>query len=396
MHAQRIIQDFLAEKCQSIHAKRRQCLAAFTDAAQHGGLGLLKMSRVVQSETALRHRIKRCDRLLSNSHLDQERPGIYRALAHCVLEHQSQVGIIVDWSDLLPDISQHVLRASVVAQGRAIVIYEEVHPTKVYGAAAIHRKFMEVLRTMLPVACEPVIITDAGFRATWFKMLDELGFAWIGRIRNRDMVRPDNTEIWRGCKELYPNATGRPRDIGYFEYVRSNPVACRLVIIKKAPKGRKDRSVFGKSTRSHRSNKQRAGQREPWLLAVSRKLSRLSAKTIVAWYGYRMQIEQTFRDLKCAQWGMGLETSQTRQPKRLAILLLIAALLSFALWLIGLAARKIGYRVQYGSKKNAPHTLSILSLARHWIRDNKFKLLSRRQLDEALVELISMLAVHKI
>lgn len=119
MHVQRIIQDFLAEKCQSIHAKRRQCLAAFTDAAQHGGLGLLKMSKVVQSETTLRHRIKRCDRLLSNSHREQERPGIYRALTQCVLGHQSQIGIIVDWSGWLPDISQHVLRASVVARGRA-------------------------------------------------------------------------------------------------------------------------------------------------------------------------------------------------------------------------------------------------------------------------------------
>lgn len=396
MHAQRIIQDFLAEKCQSIHAKRRQCLAAFTEAAQNGGLGLIKMSKVVRSETTLRHRIKRCDRLLSNSHLEQELPGIYRALTQCVLEHQSQVGIIVDWSDLLPDTSQHVLRASVVAQGRAIVIYEEVHPAKVYGAAAVHRKFMEALRTMLPAQCDPVIITDAGFRATWFKMLDELGFAWIGRIRNRDMVRAGNTGIWRGCKELYPKATGRARDIGHFEYVRSNPVACRLVIIKRAPKGRKEKNAFGKSTRSQRSNKQRAGQREPWLLAVSRNLSRLSAKAIVAWYGHRMQIEQTFRDLKCAQWGMGLETSQTRQPKRLAVLLLIAALLGLALWLIGLAARKIGYRVQYGSKKKATNTLSILSLARHWLRDNKSKLLSRRQLDEALVELNSMLAIYKI
>jgi hypothetical protein len=396
MHALRIIQDFLAQKCPSMHARRRECLAIFTDAAQQGGLGLLKMSKSVQSATALRHRIKRCDRLLSNQHLEQERPGIYRALARRVLEHQTQVGIIVDWSDLLPDISQHVLRASVVAQGRAIVIYEELHPTEVYGAAAVHRKFMEALRSMLPAKCAPVIITDAGFRATWFKMLDELGFAWIGRIRNRDMVRSCDAGDWRGCKELYVDATGRPRDLGHCEYARANPVPCRLVMIKRAPKGRKNKNVFGQSKRNQQSNKQRAGQREPWLLAVSPKLSRLSAKTIVAWYGHRMQIEQTFRDLKCAQWGMGLETSQTRQPKRLAALLLIAALLAFALWLIGLAARQSGYRVQYGSKKNSQSTLSILSLARHWIRDNKSKSLSRRQLDEASVELISILVAYEI
>lgn len=395
MHAQRIIQDFLAEKCKSIHAKRRACLAVFTGAAHQGGLGLLKMSKSVPGEVALRHRIKRCDRLLSNPRLQRERPEIYRALARSVLAHQTRVGIIVDWSDLLPDISQHVLRASVVAQGRAIVIYEEVHPTKDFGTAVVHRKFMEALRALLPATCEPVIITDAGFRATWFKMLDALGFAWIGRIRNRDMVRSCDRGTWRGCKELYVEATNKPRDLGQFEYARANPVPCRLAVIKKMPQGRKNKNVFGQSKRNQQSNKQRAGQREPWLLAISPKLSRLSAKTIVAWYGHRMQIEQTFRDLKCAQWGMGLETSQTRQPKRLAILLLIAALLAYSLWLIGLAVRKIGYRIEYGSKNKAASTLSILSLARHWARENHTRKLPQKQLKDALIELTSMLVVYE-
>lgn len=396
MHAQKIIQEFLSDQCQSMHAKRRHCLALMTSAAQRGGLGLLKMSKSVEGKTALRHRIKRCDRLLSNQHLAHERTDVYRALARRVLRHQTHVAIIVDWSDLLADISQHVLRAAVVVQGRAIVIYEEVHPTKLYGAASVHRKFMETLRTVLPAQCHPVIITDAGFRAPWFKMLDQLRFAWIGRIRNRDKVRACNESDWRGCKELYPDATGRARDLGRFEYVRSNPVPCRLVMIKRAPKGRKCKTVFGKSSRSRQSNKQRAAQREPWLLAVAPFLSTLSANAIVALYGRRMQIEQTFRDLKSTQWGMGLSSSQTRQPKRLAILLLIAALLGLALWLIGLVARSNGYCVQYGSRKKAASTLSILSLARQWLLEVTPKSLSRRQLDEASIELTSMLMVYEI
>lgn len=396
MHAQRIIQDFLADQCPSMHAKRRHCLALMADAARRGGLGLVKMSKSVDSQAALRHRIKRCDRMLSNRHLEQERTSIYRALAHRVLRQQIHVGIIVDWSDLLTDISQHVLRAAVIAQGRAVVIYEEVHPTSRYGAPEVHRQFMKTLRTLLPVHCQPVIITDAGFRATWFKMLGQLGFPWIGRIRNRDMVRAGDAGEWRGCKELYTNARGQARDLGRFEYVRSNPVPCRLVMIKRAPKGRKQKTVFGKNTRSRHSNKQRAGQREPWLLAVAPCLSTLSAQAIVALYARRMQIEQTFRDLKNEQWGMGLRNSQTRQPNRLAILLLIAALLGFALWLIGLLALGSGYRIQYGSRKNAATTLSILSLARHWLLEIHPTALTRRQLDEASIKLASMLMVYEV
>src|SRR5207248_1296483 len=101
------------------------------------------------------------------------------------------------------------------------------------GTSSAHRNFMMALRTVLPAQCRPVIITDAGFRATWFKMLDELKFAWIGRIRNRDMVRGCDQRDWRGCKELYADTKGRVRDLGRFEYVRANPVPCRLVMIKK-------------------------------------------------------------------------------------------------------------------------------------------------------------------
>lgn len=109
-----------------------------------------------------------------------------------------------------------------------------------------------------------------------------------------------------------------------------------------------------------------------------------------------MQIEQTFRDLKSTQWGMGLSTSQTRDPKRLAILLLVAALLSFALWLIGLAVRKNGYKIQYGSAKKANNTLSILSLARQWLLDNFRKRLAQYQINEALAELTAMLKLYQI
>lgn len=396
MHARKIIQDFLTVECPSMHAKRRNCLALITSAARSAGLGLVKMSKALESSTSLRHRIKRCDRLLGNAHLSDERLSVYRGLARRVLPHSTHIGIIVDWSDLLADLSQHVLRAAVVIKGRSIVIYEEVHPTKRYGSASVHRQFMQNLRKVLPLQCRPVIITDAGFRATWFKMLDQLGYAWIGRIRNRDMVKSSGEANWQGGKALYAAATGRARYLGNHSYARTNPVACRLVLIKKPPKGRKCKTVFGVSSRSQHSKKQRTGQIEPWLLAVSPGLESCSANTIVGLYGSRMQIEQTFRDLKCTQWGMGLRSSQTRDPERLANLLLIAALLGFSLWLIGLAARISGYCVQYGSRNKRQSTLSILSLARHWLTDTNMKPPTQRQLDQALVELTSMVVTYEI
>jgi hypothetical protein len=123
---------------------------------------------------------------------------------------------------------------------------------------------------------------------------------------------------------------------------------------------------------------------------VSPDLAALTATQVVALYGGRMQIEQTFRDLKNPRWGLGLSHTQTRCPKRLAVLLVLGALAIYALWLIGLAARAADYRIEYGSKKNAPHTLSVISLARWWLREcGQIYSMARRQIRYALAELCS-------
>ncbi|WEF35275.1 hypothetical protein [Pseudoduganella chitinolytica] len=157
MHAQQIIQKFLADQCSAMHAKRRRCLADAVEAARSGGLAMMGMSKALESEVSLRYRIKRIDRLLSNAHLAKERVSIFKALAHHLLPHQERIAVIVDWSDLLPDVSQHLLRAAVVVEGRAITIYEELHPTKSYGSRQVHHRFLETLRTVLPPHRSPKV-----------------------------------------------------------------------------------------------------------------------------------------------------------------------------------------------------------------------------------------------
>ena len=120
MHAQRIIQDLLSTECPSIHAKRRTCVAAMTEAGSKGGLSLMGISRVASNTTSLRHRIKQCDRLLGNSQLAKERHLLYGAMVRRILYRIALPLIVVDWSDLCPDRSQQLLRAALIVQGRAL------------------------------------------------------------------------------------------------------------------------------------------------------------------------------------------------------------------------------------------------------------------------------------
>lgn len=391
MHAKSIIQKLLDQHCENIHAKRRQSIVDIVQAGTHGKLTLMGLSRHLNPMTPIHHRIKRVDRLLGNEKLQHECMGIYEAICKTVLQGKNHPAIIVDWSDVTADRRVQLLRASVVIEGRSMTVYEEVHPLKSYAAPKVHQRFISRLKSMLPVGCAPVFVTDAGFRAPWFKLLNQHGYAWIGRIRNRDMVRrsaPD--QEWQGCKNLYAQANKNAKDLGEHDYVRSNPVSCRLVLMKKRPAGRHRKTVFGKKACSKQSKKHASGQVEPWLLAVSPNLAHCSAEQIVGIYGSRMQIEQTFRDTKNPRWGLGLSESQTQDPKRWPILLMIGALVIFALWIIGLAAQQSNYKIGYGSRKKAEKTLSIISLARWWIEETTTRTLSKIRIRDAINRLCSM------
>lgn len=218
---------------------------------------------------------------------------------------------------------------------------------------------------MLPPGTRPIVLTEAGFRSTWFKLIDAMGWDWIGRIRNCDMVARADSESWIGAKSLYAEATGVACDLGAWRYVRKHPLTCRLVLIKRVPKQRHAKSRTGKKVRSSHSKKQARAQREPWLLATSVGLTHLTAAAIVALYAQRMQIEESFRDTKSARFGLGFEWNRSRTGKRLSVLLLIAALALYVLWLVGTAAKARQLHLHFESvHRTSRAVLSVITLAR--------------------------------
>lgn len=396
MHASSILQRFLHEQCNFMHAKRQRCVARIAQAACTKGLGVVKLAKGIGSPEKLRHSIKCCDRLLSNPRFQQERISVYRALAGQILGNASTGAVIIDWSDLRADGSLQLLRAAVMAEGRALTIYEEVHPQSSLGSPIVQRLFMRRLKAVLPPSFSAIIVTDAGFRATWFHMLEQQKWLWIGRIRNRDMVCAEGSTGWVGGKTLYAKANLHPRHLGNFSYARTNPVPCALTLHRRPPKHRHHKTKLGQLCRSAHSQKVRAGQTEPWLLAVSPRLNSLSANDVIRAYAGRMQIEQTFRDLKSQRCALGLSTCQTRSAPRMAMLLLIGALASYALWIIGLIMRSAGLSIKYGNSKKHTPTLSIVALAMFWL-DQKYQLkITRSQLARACKELTSLIPAFKI
>lgn len=371
-----MLQRSLRTACATMHATRLRVLWAAVDAITRGGrLTLTGLGRTLRSRTSVKHTIKRMDRLLGNAHLQSERVLIYAAVIQHVLGSQTRPVIVVDWSDLTTDRCWQLLRASLPVGGRAVTLYEEVHPLQKLGNRQVQHTFLRSLQQVLPAGVRPILVTDAGFRSPWFRAVEQLGWTFVGRVRNRDLVCFAPASPWIPCKSLYARTSATPKTVGVCDLVRSQSFRCRLVLVKEPRKHRIHTSVWGQKVRSGHSRKQAASNREPWLLATSPALADCPAKQIVAFYRTRMQIEEAFRDMKSERYGFGLTGSHTTQRARWTILLLIAALAHLALWLVGLATIQARHHYQYQANTTRHRlVLSAITLGRHVIQRGRDRL----------------------
>ncbi|RCX09269.1 IS4 family transposase [Extensimonas vulgaris] len=368
MHLHKRIEQMLGSCMAGLHAKLAQAVKAAVCSALRGAhLSLSQLARSLEPTTAMRHRIKRIDRLLGNGALHDARKDIYSQVAAQWLTQIGQLLVVVDWSDVTPDQRWHLLRASVAVAGRSITLYEEVHAQEKYGNPDVHRLFLQRLASILPAGQPPIIMTDAGFRSTWFELVQQHGWHWIGRVRGKDMVRIGDGP-WQRCTQLYPQATSHAQAFAQAHYVRSHAVACRLILLQREPKGRVRRTRKGQRARCRSSLKAARRGREPWLLACSPSLAHLSAQAIVKLYAQRMRIEQSFRDLKSERLGLGLSATRSRSGKRLEVLLLIGHLAGWLLRLLGECAQQRQMQRYFQSTgRSKPKEISTLTLARRVI-----------------------------
>ena len=345
MRASRVLQKCLADSFRSMHRTRSRVLMRAVEALLSGRrLTLMDVARSWPGAERVRAPLKAFDRLLSNPRLHAERTQVYASMAHWLLRSKQPV-IIVDWSDLKPDKSWGLLRAAVPVGGRSLPILDMVFPAGQLGTPKAEKAFLLQLKKIVPEGVTPILVTDAGYRAPWFRAVDAMGWHWLGRLRHRTLMKPVDAhgqDDWVPSRALYALLEGHgTRDMGRMDTVRDRPWPCRVVIHRQCGKGRKHRNLNGEPARTTSSRKIAARYREPWLLVASPNL-KLSARQLVKLYARRMQIEQSFRDLKSHHYGSAFEDSLTRRGTRLDILLLVHALANFASWLAGLACEATG------------------------------------------------------
>lgn len=336
------------QKSVGMHSKRLASLmCAVTARMKERCVTVTGLGRRLRMQIKVKNKIKKIDRLVGNSHLHQEVPSIYKCMAGFILGNIRRPIIIVDWSPLGQGSEHQLLRATIPVGGRALTLYESAYPECLLTNRKVHQEFLARLCQILPTDCTPIIVTDAGFRNTWFEDVSSLGWDWIERVRNRTHYLANNTEEWVSIKSLYPQATSRPQFIGHCQLSRRTSVRCDLYLYKKLAKGRVLKTLKGAKCRHATSLKIAQREREPWLIATSLQHTSTLIGKIMKIYAKRAQIENGFRDTKNQRLGFSLNESKTTHTHRLNILLLIIALATFGLWLLGSLAKQKKLHFQF-------------------------------------------------
>ncbi len=354
MRVDRLLATFLGAHVITVHKARVAAVFAAVAALVRGGeIALSRLGRAVAIRTTAKHGIKRIDRLYGNEHVLNERQLFYRGIAHGVLRDRPRPAILVDWTEVGG--GMRVLAAAAPCSGRAVIIYAEVHPLRHYANPRVEARFLRKLEEVLPPTSRPIIVTDAGFRAPWVRQVLKLGWDFVARVRGRAYVRRAGGE-WIRFDALYDVARPKAKDLGPCLVTRYQPYSCRVVVVRK--RRRRWHAAQRRIALDTRVRQEVQAAREPWVLATS--VEDLDAENVVATYTTRMQIEETFRDAKSSRFGWAMEAACTARPERVEIMILLSALASLLILMVGISAEGAGLHRKY--QANTISTRRVLAL----------------------------------
>ncbi|MEQ9765806.1 IS4 family transposase, partial [Pectobacterium versatile] len=189
MPAYQVCQKFFRGALAPFHKYRQNALLDATVALTRGAsLTLTSIGRYLPGTAQVKHKIKRIDRLLGNVELHNDIPLIFKNITSLLTQQLSWCVIAVDWSGY-PSQAFHVLRASLICDGRSIPLMSQVVPSDKQQNPHVQKAFLDALSNAVPPDKKVIIVTDAGFQNAWFRHIKSLGWDFIGRVRGTTLLR---------------------------------------------------------------------------------------------------------------------------------------------------------------------------------------------------------------
>ncbi|HFF1622118.1 TPA: IS4 family transposase, partial [Yersinia enterocolitica] len=197
MPARTVCQKFFRDALAPFHQYRQNALLDATVALVRGAsLTLTSIGRYLPGPAQVKNKIKRVDRLLGNTGLHHDIPLIFNNIISLLTHRLSWCVIAVDWSGY-PSQEYHVLRASLICDGRSIPLLSQIVPSAKQQNAQVQKAFLNALHQAISPGKKVIIITDAGFQNAWFRHIRSLGWDFMGRVRGNIQLRlKEKGEQW--------------------------------------------------------------------------------------------------------------------------------------------------------------------------------------------------------
>lgn len=341
-------------------------------------LNLTAVGRALEGDIQERSSIFKVDRFFRNTFFRKKENQriFYKHIVQLLIGQKKHPKIIVDWSKF-PNVDYYILRASMATSGRALTLYEEIHPKKKEATKQVHARFLERLKKLLPEGCVPIIITDAGFKNPWFKKVVALGWDYVGRVRG--LVKYKEGKVFKPCQDLHAEAKEEVEEsLGEKRLSKHGGLQTNFYRYKHTLFGRKKYTKGKKIATDKDSINYGKSYREPWIIVSSLKNDCRAIRI----YKLRMSIEEAFRDMKNHQYGFDLRSNGTIKTKRLALWLRLIALASLIAWVVGYYAEKIGLHRQFQANTARKRVLSFVYLGCQIIRKKKKLIIPWSALDD--------------
>jgi len=330
------VQEFLESIVgEDMHAKRVMSLSnAVLGAVHAAALAVHLIGQALAQARGLqaKHAVKQVDRLLSNAAIKPWK--FFEYWVPFLVRDQSEIVVALDWTEFAADDHATIVLSLVTKHGRATpllwstTIRSQLGELRNQCEDDLLVRFHEVL----PAGIKVTVLADRGFGdSKLYDFLERLGFEYVIRFRS--------------CINV-TSAKGEARTAA--DWVPENG---RAKLLKGAGVTTDERPVAAVVCT------QAKGMKDAWCLATSR--SDLPATAIVKLYGRRFTIEENFRDTKDLRFGMGLSSTHVRDPERRDRLLLLSAIASTLISLLGAAGERIGMdrMLKVNTAKKRTHSL---------------------------------------
>ncbi len=225
--------------------------------------------------------------------------------------------VAMDWTDFDPDDQATLALHLVTGHGWAAPLLwlsvwkDELKDHRNDFEDACLRRLAE----LVPTGCRVTILADRGFGdQKLFGFLAELGIGYVIRFRGNIHVTDADGTTKPAAAWVGPG--GRAR---------------KLTDARVTAKGEQVGAVVCVHAKD---------MKEPWCPATSERDA--TAATLINHYAKRWTIEPQFRDIKDLRFGMGLSSTRIGEPTRRDRLLLVSALATALLTLLGAVGESLG------------------------------------------------------